>query len=233
MKKNFKFYIIIWAILLAIYNLMVFLVKPVIPGYVINYDVRFWISWSVIIVTYIGQLFCSKVAFDSKNNEKLFLNIPLITQSYTALVVATIAGTVLMLIPDCPAWIAAIVCVAVLGLSVISVIKAKVAADIVSEIDDKVKAQTSFIKTLTIDAESLMSRAQNEAAKTATKKVYEAVRYSDPMSNDGLSGIESEISIKFNQFAGAVAANSDDVSSIADEIIVLIIDRNKRCRLLK
>ena len=106
-------------------------------------------------------------------------------------------------------------------------------ADIVSEIDDKVKAQTSFIKTLTIDAESLMSRAQNEAAKTATKKVYEAVRYSDPMSNDGLSGIESEISIKFNQFAGAVTANSEDIDTIAEELVVLITDRNKRCKVTK
>lgn len=233
MKKNFKFYIIIWAILLALYNLTVFLVKPIIPGYVINYDARFWISWGVFIATYIGQLFCSKVAFDSKNNEKLFLNIPLITQSYTALVIATIAGTALMLIPDCPAWIAAIVCAAVLGLSVISVIKAKVATDIVSETDDKIKAQTSFIKTLIVDAESLISRAQNETAKAAVKKVYEAVRYSDPMSNDALSGIESEIAIKFNQFAGAITANSDEIATIADELIVLITDRNKRCKLLK
>lgn len=233
MKKNFKFYIIIWAILLALYNLTVFLAKPVIPGYVINYDARFWISWGVIMATFIGQLLFSKVAFDSKNNEKLFLNIPLITQSYIALVVATIAGTTLMLIPDCPTWIAAIVCAAVLGLSVISVIKAKVAADIVNETDDKIKAQTSFIKTRIVDAESLVSRAQNEAAKVAAKKVYDAVRYSDPVSNDSLSGIESEIAIKFNQFASAITANSDEIATVADELIVLITDRNKKCKLLK
>ena len=78
-----------------------------------------------------------------------------------------------------------------------------------------------------------MSRTQNETAKVAAKKVYEAVRYSDPKSNDGLSGIESEIAIKFNQFAGAVTANNDDIATIADELIVLLTDRNKRCKLLK
>ncbi len=233
MKKSFKFYIVIWAILLAIYNLTVFLVKPIIPGYVINYDARFWISWGVIIATYIGQLFCAKTAFDSKNNEKIFLNIPLITESYTALIIAIIAGSVLMLIPDCPAWIAAIVCAAVFGISVISVIKAKVAAYLVSDIDDKTKVQTSFVKTLTVDAEALMNRAQSEIAKTSAKKVYEAVRYSDPMSSDGLSGIESEIFIKFNQFASAITSDSDDINTIADELIILIADRNKRCKLLK
>lgn len=233
MKKNFKFYIIIWAILLVLYNLTVFLVRPVIPGYIINYDARFWISWGVIIATFIGQLFCAKVAFDSKNNEKLFLNIPLITQSYTALVVATIAGSALMLIPDCPAWIAAIVCAAVFGFGAISVIKAKAAADIVSDTDDKIKTQTLFIKSLTVDAEGLISRAKSEAVKAECKKVYEAIRYSDPMSSDALTGIESQITLKFNEFSNAVTSGTDNIETLANEVVILVGDRNKKCILLK
>lgn len=233
MKKNFKFYIIIWAILLVLYNLTVFLVRPVMPGYIINYDARFWISWGVIIATFIGQLFCAKVAFDSKNNEKLFLNIPLITQSYTALVVATIAGSALMLIPDCPAWIAAIVCAAVFGFGAISVIKAKAAADIVSDTDDKIKTQTLFIKSLTVDAEGLISRAKSEAVKAECKKVYEAIRYSDPMSSDALTGIESQITLKFNEFSNAVTSGTDNIETLANEVVILVGDRNKKCILLK
>ena len=234
MKKNFKFYIIIWAILLVLYNLTVFLVRPVIPGYIINYDARFWISWGVIIATFIGQLFCAKVAFDSKNNEKLFLNIPLITQSYTALVVATIAGSALMLIPDCPAWIAAVVCAAVFGFGAISVIKAKAAADIVSDTDDKIKTQTRFIKSLTVDAEGLISRAKSEAVKAECKKVYEAIRYSDPMSNSALASIESEITITFAKLSEAVVDdNFEAVSECTNKIIILLGDRNKKCKLLK
>lgn len=233
MKKNFKFYIIIWAILLVLYNLTVFLVRPVMPGYIINYDARFWISWGVIIATFIGQLFCAKVAFDSKNNEKLFLNIPLITQSYTALVVATIAGSALMLIPGCPAWIAAIVCAAVFGFGAISVIKAKAAADIVSDTDDKIKTQTLFIKSLTVDAEGLISRAKSEAVKAECKKVYEAIRYSDPMSSDALTGIESQITLKFNEFSNAVTSGTDNIETLANEVVILVGDRNKKCILLK
>ena len=234
MKKNFKFYIIIWAILLVLYNLTVFLVRPVMPGYIINYDARFWISWGVIIATFIGQLFCAKAAFDSKNNEKLFLNIPLITQSYTALVVATIAGSALMLIPDCPAWIAAIVCAAVFGFGAISVIKAKAAADIVSDTDDKIKTQTLFIKSLTVDAEGLISCAKSEAVKAECKKVYEAIRYSDPMSNEALSVIDAKITVKMDEFTSAVGADdAEKTKEISDEIVILVGDRNKRCKLLK
>lgn len=234
MEKRFRSYAMVWAILLVIYNLTVFLVKPIIPGYVINYDARFWISWSVIVASYIGQLFCSKVAFASKNHKKLFLNIPLIAQSYTALIVVTIAGTVLMLIPDCPAWIAAIICAAALGFSVISVIKAIVAAEIVGEIDDKVKAQTSFIKTLTADAESLMSRAKSEAVKAECKKVYEAIRYSDPMSNVALTSVEDQITVKFAELSSAMAMDdAPATSALAEEVLTLLRERNNKCKLLK
>lgn len=234
MKKNFKFYVIAWAILLAIYNVAVFLVQPIVPNYVINYDLRFWISWNVIVATYLGQLFCAKVAFDSKSKEKLFLNLPLITESYASLITATIIGSILMLIPDCPAWIAAIICVAVLGFSVISIIKAKAAADVVCEIDDKIKSQTSFIKTLTVDAENLVSRAKSESIKAQCEKVYEAVRYSDPMSNEAFATIESEITIKFSKLSEAVISEDSEVTAeVANELVILLGDRNKKCKLLK
>ena len=162
------------------------------------------------------------------------MNIPLITQSYTALVVATIAGSALMLIPDCPAWIAAIVCAAVFGFGAISVIKAKAAADIVSDTDDKIKTQTLFIKSLTVDAEGLISRAKSEAVKAECKKVYEAIRYSDPMSNSALASIESEITITFAKLSEAVVDdNFEAVSECTNKIIILLGDRNKKCKLLK
>ncbi|MBQ9949708.1 MAG: hypothetical protein IJO93_03180 [Clostridia bacterium] len=234
MKKSFKFYIIIWAVLLAVYNLVVFVVRPIIPGVAINYDVRFWIAWGFIIATYIGQLLCAMTAFNSKNLDKFFLKIPLITQSYSAVIAACIAGSILMLIPNCPVWIATIVCAVVFAFCIISVVRAKAAVDIVSDIDDKIKTNTFFIKALTVDAESLMERAKSESAKTAAKKVYEAVRYSDPMSNDVLASLESEIAVRFAKFSEAIVADySTATAQIADELVILIGDRNKKCKLLK
>lgn len=233
MKKNFKLYVIVWAILLAVYNLLVFLVKP-LPGYTVVYDARFWIAWGIVIASFIGQLVCANIAFNSKSKEKLFLNIPLITVSFSALVVSVIAGSILMLIPNCPAWISAVVCTAVFAFSAISVIKAKAAADIVSTTDEKIKAQTSFIKSLTVDAESLISHAKSDAAKTACKKVYEAVRYSDPMSNEELTETDSKISALFADFIVAVKnENKERVNNICTQLISLIELRNKKCRMLK
>lgn len=234
MKKNFKFYALIWAILLAVWCAVVFLVRSVIPGYVINYDSRFWIAFVFIAAAFIGNLACAYFAFKAENVKKMFLNLPLITVSWSALIAMLVIGSGIMLIPNCPAWIAAIVCIVVLAFNAIAVIKAVWAADTVNKVDEKVKAQTSYIKNLTVDAESILSRAKSEPVKAVCKKVYEAVRYSDPMSNDALSVIEAKITVKMDEFASAVGADdAEKAKEIADEVVILVADRNKRCKNLK
>ena len=234
MKKNFKFYALIWAIILAVFNLVVFLMRPVIPGYVINYDARFWIAWAFIIAAFIGNIVCAYFAFKSENLKKMFYNLPLITVSWSALITMLVVGCVLMLIPGCPAWIAAIVCILILAFNAIAVIKAVWAAGAVEKVDEKVKAQTSFIKNLTGDAEIILARAKSDAVKAECKKVYEAVRYSDPMSNEALSVIEAKITVKMDEFATAIGAdNAEKAKEIADELVIFVGDRNKKCKLLK
>ncbi len=83
----------------------------------------------------------------------MFYRLSLIRVSWSALIAMLVVGSALMLIPDCQAWIAAIACVVVFGFNAITVVKALWAADAVVKIDEKVKAQTSTIKNLTIDAE--------------------------------------------------------------------------------
>ena len=65
-------------------------------------------------------------------------------------------------------------------------------------------------------------------------KGYEAVRYSDPMSHDALSSVESQITVKFAELSEAVKTDdANKVTEIANEIIILVGDRNKKCKLLK
>ncbi len=234
MNKSFKFYALIWVILLAAFNLVVFLVRPIIPKYEIVYDGRFWIAWIFILVAFIGNLACAYVAFQAENLKKMFYNLPLITVSGSALVAMLVAGCALMLIPNCPAWIAAVVCILILAFNAIAVVKTSWAGAAVSAIDDKVKAQTSYIKNLTADAEGLVARAQSEPVKAECKKVYEAIRYSDPMSNEALSVIEAKITVKMDELTGAVGKDDvDRVREIADEVVVLVGDRNRKCKGLK
>ena len=234
MNKNFRSYVLIWAIILAVWCAVVFLVRPVIPGYVINYDVRFWIAFVCIVAAFIGNFVCAGFAFKADNLKKLFYNLPLITVSWTALIVTLVAGSVIMLTPDCPAWIAAIVSIIVLGFSAIAVIKASWAAGTVSQTDDIVRTRTTNIRGMAAEANSLMARAKNPTAKAECKKVVDVLRYSDPMSSAALSSIEAKIVAKLDELSETLSKDSiEETRAIADEIVVLVRERNQKCKTMK
>ena len=232
MNKNFKYYALIWAILLAVFNVICFITPDEAAG-MSKFGGAFWVGYVFITVAFIGQLVCAYIALNTNDKTKLFYNIPIIRVSYTGLILTVVFGALCMAIPNLPNWVGIIVCLLILAFTAIAVIKAKAASDIVEDIDAKVKAQTLFVKSLTVDAESLLSRAATPEAKNACKKVFEAVRYSDPMSNDALAGVESQITLKFNELSEAVSSGADNVKNIADELVILIGDRNKKCKLMK
>lgn len=232
MKKRFNLYIVAWGVLLALFNVIAF----VSVGWAgqEKYTTSFWIGYVFITVMFIGQLVCSYMAFKADSAKKLFYNISLIRTSYIGLIVSFIVGGLCMLISPLPYWVGVIVCAIVLVANALSVVKATAAIGEIERIDTKVKTQTFFIKSLTVDADTLMASAKSEAVKADCRKVYEAIRYSDPMSNDALAPVESQITVKFEELSAAV--KTDDAikaTEIATEIIILVGDRNKKCKLLK
>lgn len=232
MKKVFKNYAIIWAVLLVVFNVIAF----VSPGWITHekYTASFWIGYVLITLAFVGQLACAYKVFQAENLTKLFYNFPLFSLSYTGLIVSFVVGGLCMLISPLPYWVGAIVSIAVLALTAIAVVKASAAAEIVEEIDEKVKVQTSFMRSLTADAEGLIAAARSEEAKAACKKVYEAIRYSDPRSHDGLAEIESELSKRFAKFAEAIQANDTEQIKLGQsDIEVLVWNRNRACKELK
>ena len=169
-----------------------------------------------------------------ENLQKMFYNLPLLTVSRTGLILMLVAGSAAMAIPYLPSWLGAVICMLILAFNAIAVIKAAWAADTAEKVDEKVKLQMAFIKNLTVEAESILARAKSEPVKAECKKVYEAVRYSDPMSNETLSVIEAKITVKVDEFATAVGADdAEKAKEIADDIIILVGDRNKKCKALE
>lgn len=233
MKKYFKFYGICWAIALVVFNIITFISTGNTVG-ISNAGAGFWVGYIFITIVFIGNLVCSFLFFKEENIDKIFLKLPIIYIAYIALIVSLIAGAIAMAIPVIPYWVGIVVDVVILAVYAIEIVQANTAADVVSEIDDRLKAQTFFIHSLTVDAQTLMSFAQSDDVKTECKKVYESIRYSDPMSNDALAEIESQIQNEFNTFDDAVKKdNTELVKNSANKIIALINKRNNKCKLLK
>ncbi len=230
MNKNFKFYLSIWAILLAIFNIAVF-ASPSEASGLSKFGGAFWVGYIFITVAFIGQLVASFVAFKAENPQKLFYKIPLVRISYTGLILTLVFGTLCMAIPNLPNWIGIVLCFAVLGFNAISVIKTNFAADTVAKIDGKIKIQTAFIKNLTVDAEILMNKATTDEIKSECKKVYEAVRYSDPKSCSEVLTIEKNILIKMSELKLEIDnGNFEKIKYIVQKVIDLIEERNAMCK---
>lgn len=229
MKKARNTFLAIWAICFALYNVIVF----VVPNE--NYGTEsFWIGYALITVALVGNLISSFVALNSKSNAKLFNSIPLITTSIVETVISSIAGAIFIVVPGIESWAVVVVSVIILAVSAIVSLIAKSAADTVGDIDDKIKKQTNFIKSITLDAEMLMTSATTPEIKVEIKKVYEAFRFSDPMSSDALNDVEDRIQNQFNLLQEVVITeNADRVSQVAKDLLSLIDYRNKKCKISK
>ena len=232
MKKGFKLYAVVWCVLLALFNVIAF----VSVGWKDQekYTDSFWIGYVFITVMFVGQLACAFFAFKADSAQKMFYRVSLLRTSYAGLIASFVVGGLCMLISSLYYWVGVIVCAIILAANILSVVKASAAISEVERIDKKIKVQTFFIKSLTVDAETLMASAKSDEAKEECRKVYEAVRYSDPMSDDALAAVEGQITFRFSALSEAVEADDiDAVKAVAKEVIVLIGNRNSKCKLLK
>lgn len=233
MKKSFKLYFVCWAILFVVFQIVCFVTPNEAAGFR-KFDGAFFAGYTFLVLAFIGQLVCAYFAFRADSQKKMFYRLPLITVSYTGLIAMLIFGTLTMAIPNLPTWIGVIVCLFILAMSAVMVIGAGAAANLVEREDEKTAAQTAFIKNLTIDAQGLAVRAKSDVVRTACKRVYEAARYSDPMSNEALCEMEGQITAKMQELFQAVDGDDTERTvGLADEATALIRNRNLKCKALK
>lgn len=237
MKHKFSFFVAIWTISIIVFSVICFVTQAEVWGSN-GFKTSFWIGYGFIILAFLGNLFCTALAFKATTDGKwlvsMFYKFPLISLSYGGLIVMLCVGSIVMAISAIPNWIGIIVCLLVLAITAIEIIKAYAAAEYVADIDRKVETATSFIKTMNTRAESLKNRAKSDVARETCKNIVEAIRYSDPMSNQGLYDAENRISLAFEQFSNAVERGEDAKILETGELVqVLIRDRNQLCKSMK
>ena len=146
-KKGFKFYVIVWVILLVSFNLSSLIPNRESLG---NMTASFWIGFVFINAALIGQLVCVWMALRKERSERLsaqmtFYNLPLLPISFAGLISCFVFGLLCMLIQQLPYWVGAIVCSLVCFVNLLAVLKAKAAAELVAEVDKNTERKTSFI----------------------------------------------------------------------------------------
>ena len=233
MKKFFKIFAICWLAVLALFNVITFVTPNEINGEC-KFDAVFWIAYSFITLSFIAQLVCTYFVSKTDSLKKTFYSIPLLHVSIASIALMFIAGTVSVAVIQIPSWIGIILCAVVFAFNIIAYAKATVVIDVVSGVDSKINAKTMFTKLLIADAESLLARAEGEEMSKVAKSVYEAIRYSDPMSDSALSDVENKITAEFAAFSKNVTSGElDGATASAKELLALINERNVKCKILK
>lgn len=229
MKKRVGIYIIIWAIFLAIFN-AVALAFAMHDGVTAN----FWIGYITVTAAFVLQLFVGKKAFSEDELQKKFYGFSVSVISGIALACCLVSGIFVMMLPAASGWTVFAVCVIFIGLSAASVISSECAVKVISETDKQVRRNTFTIKKLTSDAEHLYMTANDDKMKECAKRVYEAFRYSDPVSNQALYKINERISCQFAEFEAAFEREDYDICDAAgSELMNMIDERNRKCKFLK
>ena len=232
MKKNFKFYAIGWVLLLGLFNLLTFIL-PAWPA-IEKYTASFWIGWGVAIGSFLGQLICSWISFKDASAKNTFYKISLFSVSYSGLISIFVVSMICIIVTPLPYWVAAIACSTFLVANIVVVVKAKMAIDLVADVDDKVEKATAFIYEMREESESLFTRTMADSLKAICKKVRDVFKFSDPMSNKELVPLESDIKTHFGLLKEAITEGNVDVAaSEAEKLLALISERNNKCKRLK
>lgn len=228
MKNKLRVWIIL-AVILAVYTVLTFALP-------FEKNAVLWVSYLFGVVAIAAQVYVVRTAFGKgKSLKSKFYGFPVAEIGAIYLLAQLVLGLVFMALARvAPVWLPVVVYVVLLGAAAVGFIAADAAADIVTEVDERTKVDTLFIRSLTVDAESLLGKAKGDEIRAVCKKVYEAARYSDPVSNPALAPLESEITLRFSAFSEAsMAGDTEKAIQLADETITLLGDRNKRCKLLK
>ena len=221
MKKKVMAYSVL-GIVFALFNVLAF----VIPT---EKTATFWIAYAFSVVAFGLQIGIWKLAFNGTDAIKSkFLGIPLISVGFRYLVVQVIVFAIFMIFPTLPAWIPVVACSAILGVTVICLIGTETGREEINRIEEKVEQKVFYIKSLQADVELLAETESDPEVKAELTKLAEKIRFSDPMSNNALAEIETEIAYKVKELKTA-----ENKLAIIAAASALVAERNKKAKILK
>lgn len=189
----------------------------------------FWIAYFFTAIAIVSQIVSWKNAFEKEDTLKSkFLGLPIVYIGIVYLVAQIVAFAVFTAVPTLPIWSPLVVCVAILGISAIFMIVGEAGRGEIERVEAKVQKKVFFIKALQADVELLIDRETDTEIRTALQQLAEKIRFSDPMSDDTLSKIESTIADRV-----AELKKESDKMAIIHELDLLLAERNKTVKQLK
>ena len=221
MKKNSTKGYVILGILFALVSISAFAV-PLIK------TATFWIAYVFTAVAFASQIFIWNKALGKEDLNNKFIGLPVVHIGIVYAIVQTVVFAVFLFVPTLPAWSALVVCSVIVGVSAVCMSSSDAGRNEIERVEAKVQKKVFYIRELQVDVELIAAAETDADTKAALTQLAEKIRFSDPMSNEQLADLENKISVKVMELKTAT-----NKVEIITEIISLLNERNKKCRILK
>lgn len=225
MKKDTIRAILVAVIILAIYNLIAF----VIP---FAHTAAFWISYGFTMAAFLVVAASIYIAFIKNPDAKSrFYGFPIarIGVVYGGAQLA-VSLVVMALAQWTPWWIPTLVYAIGMGATIIGLISAEAVVDEIKVQDVKLKDNTTMMRAL----QSKISQIASQTDDAAIKALAEEFRYSDPVSNDAIADAEADLAAAVDQLQAAfVDGDNEAMAQLCRKASALLAERNRLCKLNK
>jgi len=229
MKKNKNLVLagIIYAIVIAIYNILIFAIFKKPSGV-------FWISYGFMMLAFLVQIASMGLSLKERNFETVFFGIPLVSFSFFYLGAELFVSFIFMIFEGIGTSIALILQIIMLGIYAIIAIIAIMARDAVQEVSNNVKEKVLRRNLAEVDIDILYRSCKDLELKEKLRKLSETVKYSDPMTNAAIADVEqriqdqTELLKRFCHFE-----NFDDAKKSCEELEFLYAERNQKLKISK
>lgn len=229
MKKDIIRWWIILAAVLAVYNVVVFVI-PFVKTSV------FFLSWAFTLAAIGTQVYVVRTAFyKGKDARSKFYGFPIAKIGAVYLAIQMLLGLLFMAVGSfVPLWAPLVLYVALLGTAAVGLIIADTMRDEVERQDRKLEKDVACIRALQSKAFSMASLAQDSSAKKILEKFVEDLRFSDPVSSASLEDIEADLTACVDELQQAVSDNDEEaILALAQKAEATLVERNRLCKLSK
>ena len=223
--------LIMLALMFVVYNIFLF----VIAGFT-DHTAVFWLSWFFVLLGFavmaIVSIFLGKGGLHMRD---WIFGFPMVMYTYIYIIGELLLSIVFMLLEYDASWqLAFLLQLVLICIYMVFVVGCFFAKQTVCEVKTNVKDKTMFIRMLRVDAEMLVEKCSDSETKELCKKLAEDIRFSDPMSNEALFELEKEIAHAVSCCNDAIVAGEfETAKEYCNKASVLLVERNKKCKVLK
>lgn len=198
----------------------------------------FWISYIFLWVSFVTAVVSFMLLRTrSVQPRDWLLGYPIMKHCVIYLVLETLACLLFMALDvftDLPWAVSFVVQIIIFAVHIVLNISCFLAKEMVEEVEVKVATNSKHLKILQVDVEMIADKSVNAEVKQAYTKLAERIRYSDPMSNELLKGLEAQLDEVVEQAKQAVAVSDDQNALIlCQKADSLLTERNKKCMACK